>query len=67
VYFFEGCLDATLRPVEGVSFLEGAATATAGAGAAPLKTVEEHMLERMAMSYGTGIKDARRDLKTESA
>ncbi len=67
VYFFEGCLDATLKPVEGVSFLDGAAGTTAGPGAAPLKTVEEHMLERMAMSYGTGTKDARRDLKTESA
>lgn len=66
VYFFDGCPDAVLRPVEGVSFVKGKAMdgATAAEG---FKTVEGHMVERMAMSYGKGNKDAWRDLKTESA
>ena len=63
VYFFDGCLDAALKPVEGVSFING----TAMDGSTPVKTVEQHMIERLTMSYGTGTKDARRDLKTESA
>lgn len=65
VYFLEGCLDAVLRPVEGVSFIDG--KAMDAAAAAGFSTVEEHMVDRMAMSYSTGTEDARWVLKTERA
>jgi len=61
VFFFDGCLDAKLRPVEGVDFVDKG-DAIGGA----LKTVEHHMIERLTMSYGSGNKDARRDGEAES-
>lgn len=64
VYFFDGCLDAKLKPVDG--FVD-TATTDASDGDAHVKTVEQHMIERLTMSYGTGAKDARRDVETESA
>ena len=57
VFFFDGCLDAELRPVDGVSFVEGNLQGDNRA----VMTVEQHMIERLTMSYGNGEKDARRD------
>ena len=63
VYFFDGCLDAVLKPVVKNPSFDGLSQDDATA----VKTVEQHMIERLTMSYGTGTKDARRDLETESA
>ena len=57
VFFFDGCLDAELRPADGVPFGRGDVQGDNRI----VKTVEQHMIERLKMSYGSGEKDARRE------
>jgi len=56
VFFFDGCLDAVLRPIEGISPVDD----ENDKGRSPI-TVEQHMIERLTMSYGKGKKDPRRE------
>ena len=62
VFFLDGCLDAVLKPIQGASFLNG--NSQNGYHEPPTRTVEQHMIERLTMSYGKGKKDARRDEET---
>ncbi|KAK2748178.1 hypothetical protein FQN57_001303 [Myotisia sp. PD_48] len=60
VFFLDGCLDAVLEPVK-LFDRDG------DGGPDVYRTVEEHMKERIAMSYGTKMKDPRREGKTLGA
>ena len=53
VFFFDGCIDAELRPVQGLGLDK--------VRDQRVLTVEQHMIERLTMSYGKGKKDERRD------
>lgn len=57
VFFFDGCLDAELRPADRVDVVRGDVQGDNRI----VTTVEQHMTERLKMSYGSGEKDARRE------
>ncbi|KAF3483336.1 citrinin biosynthesis oxygenase CtnA [Arthroderma uncinatum] len=60
VFFLDGCLDACLRPVEGFGRSEEE-------DAGPYRTVEQHMVERLSMSYAKDGKDPRHNEDTVNA
>ncbi|KAM5439222.1 hypothetical protein McanMca71_003622 [Microsporum canis] len=59
VFFLDGCLDACLRPIEEFGHPEGGI-------ADSHKTVEQHMIERLSMSYAKEGKDPRHNEDTFS-
>lgn len=58
-FFLDGCLDACLRPIEEFGHPEGGI-------ADSHKTVEQHMIERLSMSYAKEGKDPRHNEDTFS-